>query len=185
MRKVLIDMDGVVLDLLGAIKTLLPDFKPENVETYGFGGDIGVKKHDVISLFHDINLFKNQKTYPRTEEALAELRKVAELYAYTLAPKDDEVTEYRNHQIEMLGINGRAYTHYEVGREKPVLDGYDALFEDCVENVVRWLPKTETRLYLIDRTYNRENPDVEGWDRVVRCSDFYDAVQRFVEEVST
>ena len=61
-KRVLLDIDGVVLNLVEGVRILLErdgiTFYPENVVSYNFNGDIGCEKTKVYAKFNDPELYK-------------------------------------------------------------------------------------------------------------------------------
>lgn len=173
MRKVLLDFDGVLINMLDSLRRTLADeglaFKPEKVETYDFHGDIGCDRENVLRCLNHIAVYSNAGFYDGAEDAVRELRGVAEVHAYTSVPPNPFVMSVRSKLIDTLGLKGQIY----VG-EKPVLGGFDALFEDCADTVRKYEGSLD--VYLINHTYNLNE---QFGEKVYRFNSFVEAVKSF------
>lgn len=180
-RKVLVDMDGVCLDLLSALKQNLPDFIPENVDTYDFQGDIGVDRKEVYCMLSRLVLFNAEKPYDGAKDACRRLIEVADAYAYTLVPPNPMIITTRNMQIAELGLLGSASV-----AKKEVCDGYCAIFEDNVDVLLDFAKRDDKMLlYLVKHRYNR--PELYDssvpYERFICCDSFSDCVDDFIRRV--
>ena len=173
MRRVLLDFDGVIVDMLGSLQRTLSaegiSFNPEGVETYDFHGSIGCDRQKVYDCLDHRAVYAGAQFYNGVEDSLEKLKNHAEVYCYSSVVPNPFVMLVRQHLIKDIGIKGDLY----VG-EKPVLDGYDALFEDCPEVVERYRGRTD--VYLIDHTYNK---NVQTGNGIERFSTFVEAVESF------
>ena len=176
MRKALIDIDGVVLDMLGALKERIPEFKPENVETFDFGGNIGCSRDVVYQALRNIETYRKERLYAASFEALSALKSAGVVcYGYTSMPEDAELLGYRNFVLRWLELKGSCFVD-----EKPLLHGYDALFEDCPSVIQKYYNMPDMHIYLIDHTYNR-NETFCG--NVIRRDNFFDAVVDYLKVI--
>jgi len=171
--KVLIDLDGVVLDMCGAIAAKVPGFNPDLVTDYNFKCPCGAEYRDIKKALCSLSTFEVQNPY---KGAIAGIRKLinagVEPYAYTeVAP---HILSYRNIQIKMLNLLGEAYL---LG-DKPVnLDGYAAVFEDNPANLKQWT--NGITKYIIDRPYNKR------YSGALRFADLSISVDHFLRNVLT
>lgn len=167
------DCEGVLLDMLGAIKQLLPSFKPENVESYDFSGDIGVSRQEVFDVIASPEVYEVEEPYPGVEDALNRLRTVTHCEAYTVVHDDDRIFRRRVDQLKALGLEGHIFS--SDAEEKEKLEGYDVLFEDSPK-VVEKYKDAGMCIFLIDHTYNQDVPESD----VIRCKDFPEAVDTLI-----
>lgn len=67
--------------------------------------------------------------------------------------------------------------------DKPIITGYDALFDDNPYLVQKWLNSdTQTKIYLIEQPYNVGFKFSNENGRVCRCKSFYEATQKFIKD---
>ncbi len=171
--KVLIDIDGVVLDMCGAIASRLPGFNPDSVIDYGFRCSCGAPRYQIMRYLGSLMTFKVQNPYPDSISGIKLLKDAGvDTYAYTEVPFN--IVEYRNSQIKVLGLSGEAYAY----GEKPAnVSGYAAIFEDNPATLDKWT--NGICKYIIDRPYNR------GYSGALRFSNLHDAAEYFVRNVLT
>lgn len=187
MKKVLLDFDGVVYDMLDALKTVLAkqniQFNPQNMTSYNFDGDIGCNKQDIYKQFSNVAVFKAQRMYPLAETAVYMLKSIVNVEAYTGTSKNELIIKERQRQIDKLGVVGTPLTYEDasIGNKKALI-GYDALFEDSVQTMKNWFD-TDTKLFLIKHNYNIEEA-LKYKDRLIICEDLFDAVSRYAKEFS-
>ena len=175
---VCVDCDGVLLNMLEAIKEYLEKrgkpFYPNNVIRYNFEGDIGCKKSDVFNSLYDIELYKTQELYSNAMLALNKLfYSSIDVRAYTSSVNVKSIINYKACMFNRK---------YMMSRIKEA----DALFDDCLGVHKDWIDAGyKGTLYLIDAPYNSEkhNKDFPYFNRVIRCKDFNDAVNKYVEKL--
>lgn len=185
MRKhVLLDIDGVVLNLLEGLRKVLAKqgfvFIKENVEDYSFHGDIGCERERIFAEFNKKDVYEASPLYDGVDLYIKKLLCCVDVEPFTVVQDYSEVVEARENLLVSLGLNPIIYK----GRTKPYRPEADALIEDCLETCIDWLERGyEGEIYLIDHTYNRNIPAeykelVES--RIVRCNGFIDAVERCI-----
>lgn len=176
--RVLMDFDGVLLDSIGTLASLIPGFRPDRVETYSFQGDIGVSREEVFKTLYSKRYYESVKPYAEAQDALDTLRGAGvTVLPYTEVPPNPILMTIRNRTIAEMGLKGSVYIQTKQG--KPLVDDIMAVFEDCPDNLERWQGRDGVLLYLIDHTYNRET------DSYIRCKDIKEAVGRFLCDVSS
>lgn len=182
--KVLVDLDGTILDLCSAIKVQLAKkgitFIPENVVSYSFAGNIGCKRKEVFKTFSDVNTYRLQKPYKGAVEALKKLSSVVEVEPYTKIKAQANLFSYRKHQIEEVGMHGNPI----IAEKKTVIEGdYVAVFDDCIGVLEEWVDREDVFLFLIDQPYNRNIMYTRLFARrnFFRCKDFNEAVELFIK----
>ena len=186
MRVALVDIDGTIVNMIGALQKYLSrdgkNFKPENVLTYDFNGDIGVSKSDVFSAFKDPDLYKFQSLYQGVVASLDDLKRYCRVIAYTSMPDINNLQHKRKELCDWLSFD--SVLIYE--GEKPVIEGIDVLFDDNLKVHEDWLISTNTRQYLISQTYNQKTTDNIGssvWEKVIRAENFSDAVVDYINYI--
>lgn len=179
-QSVLVDFDGVIIDLLGSVSKILSErgisFNENNITSYKFDGNIGCDKQIVYALFNDVDTFKRAIPYTDALEALSKLKLYANVNPFTSVADNAEIIEYRSGLINLLGFNGTIDTPF-VG-QKPLLSGYNAVFEDD-PYIAEAYSNSGVKTYLIDHTYNR---DVNN-ENIVRCRNFSDAVSKYLSKL--
>ena len=184
MKFVCIDCDGVLIDFCGGIKQYLNDknieFNPENLISYSFKGDIGCDRSEVFKAIKDENLYPYLKAYSDVSTGLLMLTcNDIETRAYTGSIDNQKALALRNDFIRKFNLDsGSIY----IGK-KPVILEADALFDDNLDVHKDWIEAGYTgKLYLIDHNYNSEknNPDYPYFDRLIRCENFNNAVERYL-----
>lgn len=184
MKFVCVDCDGVLIDFCGGIKQYLNDknieFKPECVTSYSFKGNIGCDRSEIFKAMNDEELYTYLQPYDNIETSLLLLAcNDIETKAYTGSVDLPKAIEIRRKFINKYNLNsGDIY----IGN-KPVVLEADALFDDCLAVHKEWIEAGyDGKLFLIDHTYNNEenNPDFPYFDKVIRCKDFEDAVEKYL-----
>ena len=175
--KILVDFDGVLIDMLKSLKVCLAkrgiSFIPENVETYAFDGDIGCSKEVVYDCLKSKPLFSNLYWYDGAVTSLFRLKEKHDVWAYTCA--NENVAGLRQSVIDMLGLEGECY----VGFDKPYIGDADVLIEDDPNRCQTWLDNgTGALIILVDQPYNRNFDD----DSVVRVKNIKEAV-KYIENM--
>lgn len=187
----LLDFDGVILDFPNALKDYLAtkciNFKPENIESYNFNGDIGCTKKVVYEAINDAKLYSYLDFYEGAYLALEKLKSFVKVVAYTSVSSADGLSNLRNALISGLDLEGFAYIGGHNKKIEAISDydnaDVDAVFEDCLETLEAWCSKPNVKLFLIKQTYNcktDENKSSPLWDRVVICENFVDAVDKYI-----
>ena len=175
--KVMIDLLGVVLDMLGALGPYLKEkagvvLDPARVTDYDFDCDLGFDRQLIFSAFKDHELHKSIGTYEKVEDALRLLQTRCHPKAYTGVVDKPEIVSITNAVIRNLGLSGSALTY-----KKPTIYDAHVLFDDCVAVHRQFQRDGFGGLqYLIDRPYNQQKAYDPVWDKVIRVSSLYDGV---------
>ncbi len=173
-KKVLVDVDGVLFNLLEFVKQELAkegkDFYYENTIDYAFHGNIGCKRSDIFRQFEKPNIHEKDYTYAGCVEALKRLQEHVDVIAYTLAYPT--TCEARNKYIKEMGMTGTAYLYTE-NTHKPVVENCVAVFEDNPAIYETFKNVKDCKVYLINHSYNKE---------YCGYPDFPTAVDHFIKE---
>lgn len=187
MGKVLVDLDGVLVDFLSSVKSYLnksdKDLIIENITRYNFKGDIGCERADVFEAMGRFEVFRNAGYYAGALASLERLQDVSDTYGYTLIPSNLFIMGHRTKQLFDLGLSGEPLLANKDGRKGVVSGDWDAVFDDSIEVLQDWLDVPNVKLFLIDHTYNREvnYPECSSvFKRVIRCKDFNEAVDKYI-----
>lgn len=187
MKKVCLDIDGVVLNLLEGLKIYLSKkgitFYPENVITYNFGGDIGCDKKVIYKAFSDVNFYSNLEFFDGAVEAIKKLRSKVIIQTYTTVSDIPEIYALRENLCKSLGLVGLPFT-----KNKPVINDIDAVFDDCLSVHKDWIENNSSaKLYLIDASYNQKVKENESsfhyWADITRCKNLNEAVDLYLKEL--
>lgn len=185
---VLIDVDGVVADLVGAWLRVLKRTEgvmhsPSVVHEWSIGKALGLPDHVAERVWNRLRrpgAHHEIRPYPGAREAVLALAEVADLYFVTAPLRDAPTWCYdRYHWLRAhLGIE-RPQMVYT--KHKHLIDG-DVLIEDNADTAGRWAAERRERTngycgttaFLIDRPWNR-GERVQG---VVRTADLAEAASR-------
>lgn len=189
MRKVLCDIDGTLCDILSPIKAYLStynkEFSIEDCKHYNFSDYSDDIRSLIFRGFADNELMKMVQPYSYTFDALDRLKSVADVWSYTVfndkSYNTPEVLRGRVSLIKNLGLKGSPFKC-----EKPIIHNVDALFDDCLDVMIKW-QDTDTKLFLIDQPYNQKTEENEcslDWNRVVRCKNFADGVEKYLQMIN-
>lgn len=186
MRVALVDIDGTIVNTCNALKTYLAqfgkNFKPENVITYGFDGDIGVSKSDIFSALKEPELYKHLTLYDGVVYSLDELKNYCRVIAYTSMPNINNLQHKRKELCEWLGFDDILI--YD--DNKPALPNIDVIFDDCLDVHESWVDYTNTRQYLINQSYNQKiigDCRSSLWKKVIRSENFCEAVSDYINYI--
>ena len=176
---VCVDIDGTLVDMLSSLKVYFDRmgyaFDTGAVTAYNFKCDCGVPRTSIMDAFRDVTLYEGLELFEGVEKALKKLKGYTEVQSYTGSYPVEEIVAERFRLCQSLGLNGSIH----VGIKKPTDMKAVALFDDCLEVMEQWLEDGSTaKLYLIDAPYNRR----EHSDRIIRCSSFVEAVERFISD---
>lgn len=185
-RDVLVDVDGTLVDYHKAIHDILLEkgvnYKYENLTNY-YGCDknlIGCdwklcRKVTRMPRMYDKDILQK---YKGVDEGLELLRKVTNINGYTGSAGVQEIYLKRyefckeNHLIPNVFLG-----------EKPVLQGFHALFDDNPYLIENWLDSnTGTQIYMIEQPYNKHIILEGKWEKVNRCKSFYHAVKQYIKD---
>lgn len=183
MSLALIDIDGTIADTLDALKGYFEHcgeiFKPENVETYNFGGDIGIEKEQVYSALVDEELYERLKPYDGVLSAINRLKGYHKVVAYTSMPSWGTLQAKRLEFCKQFGFDDILI----FSGTKPIIDDVAVLFDDCLEVHELWSKEPQVRQYLINQSYNQEI-NFEKFcslkDKLFRAKNFCKAVDDYI-----
>lgn len=144
---ILIDVDGVMYNLLDAIKMKYPNFNPENVVSYDFKcPDLGISREEIMKCLKDPYIFASEPLYEGVHEGLEKLKDLDECVAYTSVP--DSCMSVRCKQLLDIDLKGMISTDLC----KPMIE-CTALIEDNPEMLLKY-KGTNTIRICIERPYN-------------------------------
>lgn len=174
--KVLVDLDGVVVNLYEGIRRTLANegiqFDYTKIEDYDFNGDTGCDSSKVRSLLRHKECYERSVFYDGAVEAINKLKEVVDVYGYTLCPPNPFIMVYRQNQMKQLGVLGDMYID-----EKPILMGYDAVFEDRPDLLLKYAESGCSGLYMIEQSHNK-GANIGNNIKVMK--DFPSAVEDFL-----
>lgn len=188
-KYVCVDVDGVLLNLLGALKKYLKEVKNieldiNKVTNYNFKG-CGIDRNIIYECFKEPEFFDSLEFFEGAVESLKKLQQIIKTKAYTASQNIEKIYTKRDKLCETLGLEGKSYS----SGMKPTDLQAIALFDDCLAVHEQWLREgSQAYLFLIDATYNRqtnENKFSLDWSRIIRCKNFADAVDKFMELYET
>lgn len=117
--------------------------------------------------------------YPGIDEGISLLQHYGfTTSGYTGAENIQEIYNMR----QQFCLTHRLVPNVYIG-DKPIITGYDALFDDNPYLVQKWLNSdTQTKIYLIEQPYNVGFKFSNENGRVCRCKSFYEATQKFIKD---
>jgi 5'(3')-deoxyribonucleotidase len=176
-RRVLIDVDGVIGDLVGALchELRLYGYRrtPEDIRTYDFAGSLTEQETNMVHGIMGRPGFCGEISwYPGAKEFVEELSSTLEVVAVTRPFESGPTWAHeREHWLKphIRKVVSTAHKEVCVG---------DLLIEDSTENALRWLAyHPGKRCILIDRPWNRSPITMrEGLD-IVRVKSFDEAIR--------
>lgn len=145
---ILLDIDGVCMNMLDAIRDRNENFIPSNVLSYDFSeGNYGITREEVFQMLEEAETFELQRMYKGTLNGIAKLRDVDSVVGFTSVPKD--CARIRRKQLCRLGIYGMIFDG-----DKAIQDGAFAIIEDNPSELDKYI-NTPTVCIIMDRPYNR------------------------------
>lgn len=165
MKKIIIDVDGVIKNLHGALiepmREIHPTFEENNIKSWNFDElDIFDKrlKPEILRLFGDKDFIKNAKVYDGAIEALIEIDEIAFKYGYQVEIHthvfNNEIKEDR--EVWLNDIKNKNNSHFNikvtVGRDKEMEKNVAIIVEDNVKNLIN---ANADMSILIRRCHNR------------------------------
>lgn len=170
---ILLDIDGVCMNMFGAIKKKQPNFKPEKVLAYDFSkGDYGIPRELVFKLLTEPEVFALQEEYSHVQEGISLLKQIDVIRGYTSVPKN--CVEIRKEHMKRLGIKG-----YIFNGDKDLIEDAFALIDDNPSEMEKY-KDTNTFCILIDRPYNREYKS----EHVMRVKNLIEAGDYLLEKIT-
>lgn len=163
--KIVLDTEGVLMNMLDAIKKRDPRFVPRGVTDYGFKTPgYGILREDVFRYLSEKRTFELEQPYKGAKEGVNQLQSLGTVIGWTTVPED--VVELRRHQLYKLGI--RKFSIHS--GDKPIIKDADVVIDDSPEELEKYKDKDCIRI-IIDRYYNREYKDA------IRCKNVLEAAQ--------
>lgn len=179
--KVCIDLHGVAVDMLGALRLYLKEnrgvnFDPASVTDYDFQCDIGFDRKLIFEAFKDVELHKLVMPYRGAEDAIRILKAHCNVHAYSGVVDDPDVVALTATMIHNLGMLGKPLAY-----RKPIIFDANVLFDDCPAVHRQWQKAGFKGLqYMVDHPYNRaanlRQPDDIDWMRIIRVNSLYEGV---------
>lgn len=171
----LLDIDGVCMNMLGALKKRNPAFIPEGVIKYNFTGDIGIERAEVFRYLKEKKTFMLQEPYEGVKEDIAFLLSVCnDVRAYTSVP--ESCVNIRFKQLVNLGLSvGLIYRE-----DKPVVRGVDAILDDNPAELLKYAD-TDSLLFLMDNYYNQEVHNDYDFSKFIRVKTVREAAEIYAE----
>jgi len=174
-KRILLDIDGVVADLVGDLCTCLReigfDRQPENVTKYAFDDVMSPQELSAARAVMGGRYFCQRISwYLGGEIFIAVLRQLGEVVAVT-KPFPSPTWAYERE----VWLKGHVEHVIHTGAKEMILG--NVLIEDCVENAVRWLEHHPGKTaVLIERPWNRYEAHAHGLVRVKTFTEALDAV---------
>lgn len=201
---VIVDVDDVLIDLNDSVADYLSvsykNFKSSNIVTFDLNKSIdtaklppyqrgytdnglGCPRSEILSAYTCVDIFRNAKIVNNAYEGLKLLSEHFNVVIHT----NNLSLEIAKFKIELLmSISGGLDIAYNicVGKEKPVFENVYAVFEDCVDNIVKY--NDDCKKILIDRPHNRElfnGNKLSEAKNITRVENFYSGVQYLLKEI--
>ena len=195
MYKVLVDIDGVIMDLHteleNRVRDSYSDFSMKDVVTYNFnkdnGKDFGSMRGYILKLLNVPDIYLKSKPFKDGVSALKKLmdREGIEVTISSLAG------EYNKNTLEIAGIKAKQMCElFEgckfsldivVGDSKQVYDA-DFVIDDCAEYLQEYSKKEGVVKYLTNKSYNTERYYPQSKD-FVRVDSLADAVNDILNSI--
>lgn len=175
--KVLIDLHGVVLDMLGALALYLKEnngvvLDPASVTDYDFDCDLGFDRGLIFSAFRDPTLHLSIGIYEGAEQAIRLLKTRCYPRAYTGVVDNPEIVAITNAVIRRLGLSSESLPY-----KKPTVYDANVLFDDCTAVHRQFMRDGFGGLqYIIDRPYNQPKNYDPVWERTIRVKSLQEGV---------
>lgn len=154
---ILVDIDGVCLDLLGAIHDRNPLFVPDMVRAYDFSeGNYGISQEEVMQYIVERETFELMQPYRGVQYGLNMLSTLDTLKAWTYVP--EYLADIRTQQIIELG-----FTDFCVSVEYPkpmIVQGVWAVIEDNPQALEAYKGTGVIRI-MVRRSYNIKYKDAD------------------------
>lgn len=177
--KVLLDIDGVVMDILSAIQRLNSDFMPHEVYRYDFteSPNMGIPRSEVLSIIGSQDVFRVQAPYAYALLGVHEMKELdIDLIPFTAVPKD--CFYIRRRQLDNLGLYG-GYI-YNVKDDKPVIEDVDFIIEDNPTELDKY--PLEKRICL-SRNYNMWYDDCKKFGNLHEIAMYMKEVLQCTSEI--
>lgn len=201
---VIVDVDDVLINLNDSVADYLSvsykNFKSSNIVTFDLNKSIdtaklppyqrgyidnglGCPRSKILSAYTCVDIFRNAKIANNVYEGLKLLSEHFNVVIHT----NNFSLEIAQFKIELLmSISDGLDIAYSicVGKEKPVFENVYAVFEDCVDNIVKY--SDDCKKILIDRPHNRElfnGNKLSEAKNITRVENFYSGVQYLLKEI--
>lgn len=145
MRRVLLDCDGVLSDFTSSAIAVVNDmfdtkYKPEHVTAFDFTASLGLAREQGAAVKRRIGstpgFCLHMRPYPGAREAIAELRKLAEVYIVT-SPWNSNPTWMHERELWLERHVGIPHSQVVHTSAKHLVRG-DVFVDDKLEAVERW-----------------------------------------------
>lgn len=156
---VCVDMDGVLMNLLGALEKRMKQensvFCLQNVLTYRFnqeldkevvGYDYEENLAQIYAYLNDPTLFEQAEWYLGARSFIRQLADTHFVTIYTLAGNSD-VAKVKRTQLERSFSGAGIDFNIKVGKKKAPLFGVDTVIDDCLENLRVYAPGVNKLLF--------------------------------------
>ena len=186
--KALIDVDSTLVQFHQACKKRLAefglDFHWECLTDYYGKGNIGVPWEDVRKAMRDPVTYEPEylQDYKGVTEGISLLSKYADINGYTGAENISAIYEKRFDFCRRHRMNPNVFLG-----SKPVLEGFNILFDDNPYIIDKWLNSPVSNnmtIYMIRQPYNMNIRLDRKWSKVRRVNSFYDGVKDYVSRIS-
>lgn len=155
--RILLDIDGVVADLVGALCEEVGEITPKDFHTYSFDdcGFEGWKLRAMKVCMSTPGFCANLPLYPGAQEFCDRLQELGDVVAVTKPYPTGQTWAYeREDWCWRIGIRKVIHTSH-----KECIKG-DLLIEDSADNAARWYDEwSNGRVVLIDRPWNQLQPN--------------------------
>jgi 5'(3')-deoxyribonucleotidase len=185
-KRILLDCDGVLSDFVNPTLDLIhahtgDRHHPHEITQWDVFAATGKKDHEHIlnRAVESSGFCRSFPLYPGSKEAVAELRKLGDVYIVT-SPFDapNWVYERSAWLAEHFGFTRKEVVHTAA---KHVVSG-DVLIDDSERNLKEWYDHNPNgRAVLVDAPWNRHT-DLPGVHRVVGWDDLLRDVELFLNE---
>lgn len=196
MYKVLVDIDGVLIDLHSELEKKVrekyTDFSMKDVVTYNFnktrGKSLDTERSYILKLLNEPSVFANAQPYLAGVEALKKLMDFPNVQV-TIASL---AGSYSRNTLEIAGIKMRQMkelfgsSNYSldiiIGDTKSIYK-VDYVIDDSMEYLEKYLSNSNTKGYLVNKSYNTEifYPSSKGVSRVESLEDAVNEITKDIE----
>ena len=194
MYKVLVDIDGVIIDLHSELEKRVreryTDFSMKDVVTYNFnktrGKSLDTERSYIFKLLNEPSVFANAQPYLAGVEALKKLMDfpnvqvtIASL-AGSYSRNTLEIAGIKMRQMKELFGNSNYSLDIIIGDTKSIYK-VDYVIDDSMEYLEKYL--SNTKGYLVDKSYNTEifYPSSKGVSRVESLEDAVNEITKDIE----
>lgn len=203
---VVVDIDDVLINLNESVQELLnkwgyEDFSVDNIYTYDLNKSIDISKlpvekqklsdnglgcprERILNCYSDSTAFIYASCTENMVKGMKLLSKHFDVVLNSTCSSPLTASTKADFYREYFGTIYNVTLNLSVRRIKPVFDDCYAVFDDCVEELVRY--PSETKKFIVNRPQNRDlfyKTLISQQSNIKRCENFYDGVKKLVEEV--